>query len=109
MTALNGHAHPIPPAAVTPAEQGSQVELNPKRLGPEGNQLLGQVQALSRWATMFAAYAQKTLDLRERQVLLEVSKALFQNAESFKVQLAQVAVKRGAGTISTADDDDEAA
>ena len=99
----NGH-HASPKPAPVP-EVGSTVEVNPKRLGPDGNQALGQVQALSRWASMFAAYANKTLDLRERQVLLEVSKALSENAESFKVQVAQIAVARGAGTITPADDE----
>jgi len=105
ISAANGH-HSIPKPA--PAGVGSTVELDPKRLGVEGNQLLGQVQALSRWSSMFARYAEKTLDLRERQVLLEVSKALAENAENFKVQLAQVAVKRSAGTITPVDDDGEA-
>lgn len=106
MTAINGHAHPIPSPAKAPEPAvGSTVELDPKRLGHHGNQLLGQVQALSRWSAMFAAYAQKTLDIRERQVLLEVSKALAENAENFKVQLAQEAVRRRAGTITPVDDE----
>lgn len=107
MTSLNGNHNPISKPALAPAT-GSTVELNPKRLGIEGNQLLGQVQALSRWATMFAGYAQKTLDLRERATLVEVSKALAEQAEVLKVQLAQIAVNRGAGTINPADDEGEA-
>lgn len=110
MTAINGHAHPIPataPAKPSEPQYGSTVELNPKKIGIEGNQMLGQIQALSRWSAMFAAYATKTLDIRERQVLVEVAKALAENAESFKVQLAQMAQARGAAKITPVDSDDE--
>lgn len=109
MTAINGHhslgalAHKAQPDAPL---IGATVEISPKRIGIEGNQILGQIQATARWGAMFAAYAQKTLDIRERQVLTEVSKALLENAEKLKVQLAQIAVQRNAGTITPVDDDE---
>lgn len=105
MTDLNGSIHPIASGAQPAPAYGSHVEINPKRLGIEGNQILGQVQALSRWAAMFAGYAQKTLDLRERATLVEVSKALSEQAEVLKVQLAQIAIKRGAGSVTNPTDD----
>lgn len=108
MTDLNGHAVTMINAPAQPEpEYGSTVELDPKRLGVEGNQMLGQIQALSRWQTMFAAYASKTLDLRERQVLLEVAKALAQNAEQFKITLSQLAVQRKAAKITPVEPDDD--
>lgn len=109
MTSLNGNTHHIAaiPAPTDAPAYGSQVELNPKRLGIEGNQILGQIQALSRWATMFAAHAQRTLDLRERATLVEVSKALNEQAEVLKVQLVQIALKRGAGSVTPTEDGDE--
>jgi hypothetical protein len=78
----------------------TKVELDPRRLGIEGNRLLGQVEALSKWGAMFAAYAAKTLDLRERACLLEVSKALLQDAESKKMDLMPIAQRRGAAMLT---------
>lgn len=108
LTAVNGHSVPLINAPAQPEpEYGSTVEIEPKKLGIEGNQMLGQIQALSRWQAMFAAYAAKTLDIRERQVLLEVAKALGQNAEQFKVTLSQLAIKRNAAKITPVDPDDD--
>lgn len=83
------------------------IEIDPKKLGIEGNRLLGEVEALAKWGAMFAGYAQRAIDLRERKTLVDVSNALLNDAEAKKIQLSRLAVTRGAGKLTPVDDDDD--
>lgn len=96
---------PLPglPAAPAAPEIGTHVEIDPRKLGNEGHRMLGEAAGLERWGLMFAAYADKTLDLRERATLREVAKALQADAERIKTQLAQFAYRRGAATLAPGD------
>ena len=76
---------------------GSTIEISAKRLNAEGNQLLGQLTALGRWAQMLKCHADQTLDLRERKCLLEVVDALRHDGERLKIELAENALKTNAG------------
>lgn len=81
---------------------GSIVEIDPKKIGIEGNRLLGQMDMLNKWSVMFAAYGEKTLDIREKQCLREVAKALNEDAERVKMALAHHCMRRGAAKITDA-------
>ena len=87
-------------------DEMARVEIDPRRLGLEGSRFLGEVEALSRWGDRFATIAQGCLDLRERQVLLEVAKALLEDAELKKMLLVRIASRRHAAVITKNDEDD---
>ena len=84
------------------------IVIDPKKLGIEGNRLLGEVETLAKWGAMFAGYAQQALDLRERKTLVGVSNALLSDVEAKKTQLARLAMARGAGKLTPVDEDDDA-
>jgi hypothetical protein len=87
-------------------DNGTAFQIDPRRIGREGLMLVGQMQALTKWAANLKAHADKTLDLRERHVLLEVVKALDEDGEQVKFSLAMLAQSRGAGKVVTEDDDE---
>jgi hypothetical protein len=91
----------------SPSPIGTNVEIDPKKLGNEGHRLLGEASGLDRWSVMFAAFADKALDLREREVLRNVSRALADDAERVKTILAQFAHARGAAKLSPTDNPGE--
>lgn len=92
---------------VVDQDAASIVEIEPSKIGLEGNRFLGQLDMLNKWSVMFAAYGEKTLDLREKQCLREVANALDEDAERVKMALAQHCMRRGAAKITDAPPSEE--
>lgn len=65
--------------------------------------MLGEAAGLDRWSVMFSAYANRSMQINERITLREVAKALAEDAERIKTQLAQFAYARGAAKLSPGD------
>lgn len=81
-------------------------EIDPKKLGLQGRELLGELKAVSRWCALLLSMKDRSTDPQERVFLSEMAAALEDDGRRLSFVLAQFAAKRGAGKVHDADDDE---
>jgi hypothetical protein len=75
---------------------GGFVEIDEKKLGREGHEILGGLRALNKWAMRFEAMREMSDNIQERVFLKEVVTALRKDIDDGRIALAALAVHRGA-------------
>ena len=81
------------------APAGGYATIDQKKLGRDGFVMVGEINAMERWARAFAGMREATPDLLERKFLMEIVAALLDDAERIQMELARYAMARGAGKL----------
>lgn len=81
---------------MTDDDKGVLIEIDPAKLSHDGLMQMGEIRALMRWSIMLQGFADKSENVTERVTLREIAKALNEDAENVKVQLADEASTTGA-------------
>lgn len=73
-----------------------QVEIDPRKMGRDGHQLVGQSEALNRWISVLQKAAVRTRDRNEKRICDDILVGMFEDLERVQMRLSEIAGKRGA-------------
>lgn len=73
-----------------------QAEIDPRKIGRRGHQLVGQSEALTRWIAVLMKASTRTRDRHEKRICDDILSGMFEDMERVQSELAVLANKTGA-------------